>query len=101
FQFIFEGKSVAGLCFHRCCSISQKPTRAFLRERGKIILAGCAGCPHCCLNPAPALCNLFVSLAAGARIEIVETTTCENQMRMRVNESWQHNTTTRVDHFRL
>ena len=101
FQFVFKGEPVAGLCFHHCRSISQKPARASFRERTKFILAGCARCPHRCLNSAPALCNLFISLAAGACFEIVEPITGENQMGMRVNESWQHNTATSVDDFRL
>ena len=101
FQFIFKGKSIAGFRFHGCRSILQKPAHAFFRERIKFILSGCARCLHCCLNSAPALCNLFIALAAGACFEIVEPITGENQMGMRVNESRQHHASTRVDDFRL
>jgi hypothetical protein len=75
----------------------QKPARTFFRERTKFVRAGCARCPHCCLNPTSALCNLFISLAAGACFEIVKPITGENQMGMRVNESWQHHATPRVN----
>jgi hypothetical protein len=75
----------------------QKPARTFFRERPKFIRAGCSRCPHCRPNPTSALCNLFISFAAGARFEIVKPIAGENQMSMRVNESWQHYATPRVD----
>src|SRR5205823_12435791 len=101
FQFVFKRESVAGLCFHHCRSILQKPARALFRECKKFVLAGCARCLHSGLNPAPALCNLFVSLTPGPCFVIVEAATSENQMRMRVNESWQYHASTRVDDLRL
>src|SRR5438445_1474863 len=82
FQFILKGESVAGFCFHRCRSILQKPARTFFRERTKLVGAGYARCSHGCLNPASALCNLLISLAASACFEIVKPITGENQMGM-------------------
>jgi hypothetical protein len=75
----------------------QKPARTFFRERPKFIRAGCSRCLHCRLNPTSALCNLFISLAASPCFEIVKPITAENQMGMRVNESWHHYATPRVD----
>jgi hypothetical protein len=49
------------------------------------------------LNSTSALCNLFVGLAASPCFEIVKPITAENQMGMRVNESWHHHATPRVD----
>ena len=70
----------------KCLVYASRPfgCRTFFCEREKIILASHARRLHCCLNSPAALCNLLVSLAAGACFEIVEPITGKNQVRMRV-----------------
>jgi hypothetical protein len=69
----------------------------FLCLREKIAFTGSARLFYRGPNPAASFGDLLITFAPRAPLEVFEAISCKNQMRVRIDESRQHNAPTSVN----
>jgi len=99
FEFVLEREAIARLRFDGGRSILQKPARALFLKRKQVIFGRGPCRPHRCFDSPATLCNLLVSLAACARLKILESISGKNEMGMRVDKSRQNDATASINDF--
>src|SRR5581483_998056 len=98
-EFVLERQAVPGFGFNSCSSATEKPIRMFPCLHDKVGLTRCSRFLHGGPNSAPGFRDLLVSLTTSTALEIVQSISAENQVRMPIDKSRQHNFSAGIDDF--